>query len=93
MIDVYPCVVALADWEVILREPILRMMQTVIDVTNQMIAIQPRLTDRPVTLSGIPNKGPRRQLVSASLVTIAATDIIPQKDQQQKVIEISDDDS
>ena len=53
MIDVYLCVVALADWDLILGEPILRMMQTIIDVTNQMITIQPKLTDRPVTLSAI----------------------------------------
>ena len=93
MIDIYLCVVALADWDLILGEPMLRMMQTIIDVTNQMITIQPRSTDRPVTLSAIPNKKPRRQLVSAALVTIAATDVIPQHDQQLKVIEISDDDS
>ena len=78
MIDVYLCIVALADWDLILEEQILRMMQTIIDVSNQMITIQPKLTDRPVTLSAIPNnnKAPRRQLVSAALVTIAATDFI-----------------
>ena len=80
MIDVYLCVVALADWDLILGEPILRMMQTIIDVTNQMIMIEPKSTDRPGTLSAIPNKTPRRQLVSAALVTIAATDVIPQQD-------------
>ena len=58
MIDVYLCVVALADWDLILGEPILRMMQTIIDVTNQMITIQPKSTDRPGTLSAIPNKAP-----------------------------------
>ena len=95
MIDVYLCVVALADWDLILGEPILRMIQTIIDVTNQMITIQPKSTDRPVTLSAIPNnnKAPRRQLVLAALVTIAATNIIPQQDQQPNIIEISDDDS
>ena len=69
------------------------MMQTIIDVTNQMITIQPKSTDRPVTLSAIPNKAQRRQLVSAALVTIAATDVIQQQDKQPKIIEISDDDS
>ena len=93
MIEVYLCVVALADWDLILAEPILRMMQTIMDVTNQIITIQPRSTDRPVTLSAIPTKAPRRQLVSAALVTIAATDVIQQQDQQPKIIEISDDDS
>ena len=77
MIDVYLCIVALADWDLVLGEPILRMMETIIDVTNQMITIQPKSSDRPVTLSAIPNKAPRRQLVSAALVTIAATDVIP----------------
>ena len=43
-----------------------------------MITIQPRSTDRPVTLSAIPNKVPRRQLVSTALVKIAVTDVIPQ---------------
>ena len=33
-IDVYLCVVALADWDHIWGVPILRMMQTIIDVTN-----------------------------------------------------------
>ena len=56
MIDVYLCIVALADWDLILGEPILRMMQTIIDVINQMITIQPKSTDRPVTLSAISNK-------------------------------------
>ena len=62
MIYVYLCVVALPDWDLILGEPILRMMQTIIDVTNQMITIQPKSTDQPATLSAIPNnnKAPRR---------------------------------
>ena len=78
MIDVYLCVVALADWDLILGEPILRMMQTIIDITNQMFTIQPRSTDRPFTLSAIPNKAPRRQLVLATAVPIAVSDVIPQ---------------
>ena len=73
MIDLYLCLVALADWDLILGEPILRMMPTIIDVTNQMITIQLRSAYRPVTLSAIPNTAPRRQLVSSALVTIIAT--------------------
>ena len=95
MIDVYLCVVALADWDLIWGEPILRMMQIIIEVTNHMITIPPKSTDRPVTMSAIPNnnKARRRQPISAAMVMIAATDVIQQQDQQPKIIEISDNDS
>ena len=93
MIDLYLYVVALADWDIILGEPILGMMQTIIDITNHMITIQPKSTDRPVTLSAIVNKAPRRQLVSGAQVTIAATDTIREQDEQPNIIEISYDDS
>ena len=91
MIPVYLLVVALADWDLILGEPIVRMLQAMIDVSNQVMTIQPDLTDRPITLSGIIDKTPRRDAVSAALVTVAATDVIVEDQQQSKISEIDND--
>ena len=62
-----------------------------IDVSNQVITIQPDLTDRPITPSGIIDKTPRRHAVSAALVTIAATDVIVEDQQQSKITDIDND--
>ena len=93
MIDVYLCVVGLAELDLILREPILRIMQMMIEVNNQMITIQTRSTDRAIIQSAMPNMKPRPKLGSAALVMIAATEVVQQQDQQSKIIEISDYDS
>ena len=93
MIPVYLLVVALADWDLILGEPILRMLQAMIDVSNKVMMIQPDLTDRPITLSGIIDKTPRRHAVSAALVIVAATDVIFEDQQPLKTTEVNNDES
>ena len=82
MIPVYLLVVALADWDLILGEPILSMLQAMIDVSKQVMMIQADLTDRPITLSGIIDKTPRRYAVLAALVTVAGINVIV-KDYQE----------
>ena len=93
MIPVYLLVVALADWDLILGEPILRMLQAMIDVSNQVMTIQPDLTDRPITLSGIIDKIPQHHVVSAALVTVAATDVIVEDQQLSKILENDNDET
>lgn len=68
-------------------------MQTIIEVTNEMIMIEPKSRDRPCTLALIPNKALRQQLTSAAQVTLVACNVIPQHDKQPKINEISYDNS
>ena len=64
-----------------------------INVSNQVMTIQLDLTDRSITLSGIIDKIPRHHAVSAALVTIAATDVIVENQQQSKISEINNDET
>jgi len=60
------CVVALADWDVILGEPILRTLQAIINVAKQIITIQPSSAEQPITLNSIIEKTPQRRQISAA---------------------------
>ena len=75
IIPVYLLVVALADWDLILGEPILDILQTMIDVSNQVITIQRELIKRLIILSGTIEKTIQDHSLSAALVTVAATDV------------------
>ena len=46
------CIAALADWDIIIGEPLLRYLNAKIDVAKQTMTIQPSTTQSPWTIKG-----------------------------------------